>query len=161
MYTMKSLFPFFLTLAVLTLGLCSCNNAGPEASAAKTESSGTNLKTLPAFQISADTAEAWMTRWVGARADMVNVLQNSDQAADTSFLVYGFHLPRLELDSMLSYLGPDPNVWAMLAIKYDATKQAFVPELVFAAEPERGGSWSYYDFTAPCPTACPDSQLDK
>ncbi len=102
-----------------------------------------------------------MVRWANTRTDMIEVLQNSDVAQDTAFLVYGFQLPRLELDSMLNYLGPDPKVWAMLAIKYNATSQTFVPELVFAAEPNSGGSWSYYDFTAPCPNACPDDHLDR
>ncbi|MFM9946901.1 MAG: hypothetical protein ACKV1O_03085 [Saprospiraceae bacterium] len=154
---MKKLLLFLVTLPVLFLGVFACNNSANETSMAKTETStAASGGKLPAFQISADTAQAWMVRWANTRTDMVEVLQNSDIAQDTTFLVNGFQIPRLELDSMLNYLGPDPKVWAMLAIKYNAATQTFVPELVFAAEPATGGSWSYYDFTAPCPTSCPD-----
>ncbi len=160
---MKRLFPFFLTILVLALGLCSCNNAGSEATTDTTESATTaGGGALPAFQIPADTAGVWMKRWIDERKDIVQVLNSAGKSADTTYLVYGFHLPRLELDSMLRYLGPDPNVWAMLAIKYDTKTRAFVPELVFAAEPNGPqADWSYYDFTAPCPNACPEDDLER
>ncbi|MDZ4704831.1 MAG: hypothetical protein SH848_12925 [Saprospiraceae bacterium] len=159
---MKKLLPFFVTLPVLFLGVFACNNSANETALTKTESStAAGSGKLPAFQISADSAQTWMVRWATQRNEMVEVLQNSDIAQDTAFLVYGFQIPRLELDSMLNYLGPDPKVWAMLAIKYNATTQTFVPELVFAGEPNSGGSWSYYDFTAPCPNACPEDNLDR
>ena len=160
---MKRLFPFLLTLMVFVLGLCSCNNAGSEATTDKTESTATvGSNPLPAFQIPADTAQAWMKQWINERKDIVQVLNSAGKSADTTYLVYGFHLPRLELDSMLRYLGPDPNVWAMLAIKYDTKTRAFVPELVFAAEPNATeADWSYYDFTAPCPNACPEDDLER
>lgn len=160
---MKRLFPFLLTIMGLTLGLCSCNNTGSEANMDKTESVTTaGSNPLPAFQIPADTAQDWMKRWIDERKDIVQVLNSAGKSADTTYLVYGFHLPRLELDSMLRYLGPDPNVWAMLAIKYDTKTKAFVPELVFAAEPkDTVTDWSYYDFTAPCPNACPEDDLEN
>ncbi len=159
---MKKLLPFLVTLPVLFLGVFACNNSANETPMAETETStASGGGKMPAFQIPADTAQAWMVRWGVQRNDMVEVLSNSDIAQDTTFLVNGFQIPRLELDSMLKYLGPDPKVWAMLAIKYNAATQTFVPELVFAAEPAAGGSWSYYDFTTPCPNACPDDHLER
>lgn len=160
---MKSFFPFFFMFAALTLGLCACNGGGNETTTTTTEATtSVSSGALPAFQISADTAQTWMKHWVNERKSIVQTLNSAGMSSDTAFLVYGFHLPRLELDSMLRYLGPDPNVWAMLAIKYDPTSRKYVPELVFAAEPNGPSvDWSYYDFTTPCPNACPDDNLKR
>jgi len=157
---MKKVLLFTLLSLLCATGWWSCNDAATETASSKTEKTMVTGAPLPAFQVSADSAQTWMTRWAAERSDMIQALANSPVASDTSFLVYGFHVPRLELDSMLAYLGPDPNVWAMLAIKYDSASQTFVPELVFAAEPAGGKKepWSYYDFTTPCPTYCPNAQ---
>ena len=98
---MKKLLPFLITLPVLFLGVFACNNSANETSMVQTETStAADNGKLPAFQVPADSAQAWMVRWANTRTDMVEVLQNSDVAQDTAFLVYGFQLPRLELDSM-------------------------------------------------------------
>ncbi len=157
---MKNAFTLIFVLMAGALLVWSCNNSGSEGSMAKTESDAAAGASLPAFQIPADSAHVWMSRWIDKRHSIDQAITTCGTPSDTSYLVYGYQLPRLELDSMLQYLGPDPKVWAMIAIKYDSASQMFVPELVFAAEPNaKIKDWSYYDFTAPCPTSCPDDKL--
>ena len=64
---------------------------------------------------------------------------------------YGAKLPACELQTMLDDLGKDPEVWAMLGYKEDGSL-----EIIFQGKPSGGTEYSYYDFTAPCPTVCPE-----
>ncbi len=163
----KNLPILLLTLALGISLVVACNHADKDKdNVLSATNNGTKPEygggPMPAFQISADSAQTWMKRWGVERNGIVQVLANSPVASDSTLLVYGFHIPRLELDSMLNYLGPNPNVWAMLAVKYDNTQNAFVPELVFAAEPNNTkADFSYYDFTAPCPTSCPQDKISR
>lgn len=75
-------------------------------------------------------------------------------ALDSKFLVKAFHIPRGELDSMLTILGDDMDVWATMAIAYNNVDKAFETRIVFAGQSAEGGQWQFFDFTVPCPNVC-------
>ena len=113
------------------------------------------------FQLDPACAQQDMTNWANARTSMLTKLPANEQP----YLVLGFHIPRYELDSMLTELGDGVDVWAALAIKYDSIQKKNVTTVIFAAKPEAtaaaGQEWSYYDFSQPCPDLCNGSPFQN
>ena len=82
--------------------------------------------------------------------------------------VRGFEVQQKELKDILNAIGPDTTarVFALLAIgdslTHESQAHVQVPELVFVVEKidnsTKGQSFTYYDFTRPCPNYCPDEQ---
>lgn len=65
-------------------------------------------------------------------------------------LVFGAKVDRAELREMLMKSSHKDPLWIMMGIMpSDST------ELIFSMK-DSTDTWRYYDFTYPCPTACPD-----
>ena len=85
--------------------------------------------------------------------------------------IRGFEVRQKELVEILNSIGKDSTarVFALLAIgdsiSTSTQKTVQVPELVFVVEKidnaTNGHTFSYYDFTRPCPNYCPDESLSN
>jgi len=65
-------------------------------------------------------------------------------------LVYGAKVDRAELLEVLLKSEPGDSLFIMMGIMdTDST------ELIFAVECKAKENWKFFDFTQPCPTACP------
>ena len=84
--------------------------------------------------------------------------------------IRGFEVQQRELMDILKTIGPDTTarVFALLAIgdsiSTNTKDTILVPELVFVVEKidnsTKGNSFSYFDFTRPCPNYCPDESVN-
>jgi hypothetical protein len=111
-------------------------------------------------RIPKDTAQKEMAAWDDIRKELEKDLRTSPDSALKYVVVKGFQIPPDEFQNMLSSLGPNPQVWAMLAIQRDEKTGKPYLGLIFQGKgqktPESGNDYEYFDFTDPCPKSCPE-----
>lgn len=65
-------------------------------------------------------------------------------------ILRGAYIPPALWSELVGVLGPNPKVWAMLALEEGELK------IIFKGKSATGTKYSYFNFTNPCPTDCPD-----
>ncbi len=171
----------FAILLIFGLGLWACQSEAPtskkEASSTAIPSSSTNAtpdnasNATPSTTASSGQVQQVSNRKVYSHAITEDKAQTSIAAYQTyvnsvnqnlvgenngfsdapSKLVYGAKVDRYELREILLNSNVGDELFAMMAIMpNDST------EIVFALKNETTNSWQYYDFTQPCPNACPN-----
>jgi hypothetical protein len=97
--------------------------------------------------------------WEKVRKSIDSTLKPKKDSTLKSFVVKGFQIQPGEFQEMLNDLGPDPQVWAMLAISTDSITKKPIIDLIFKGRSKKtiasGDEYEYYDFTDPCPPSCP------
>lgn len=71
-------------------------------------------------------------------------------------LVRGSKVDLIELREILLYAEEGDELFAMNAMMPDNTS-----EIIFQLNSKKDNRWYYFDFTRPCPNACPDMDKDK
>ncbi len=162
MNTLRSL---SLALVYLTVFVCwSCQPKAAEevGQVSVFEPVNTDPCKRGTFQLDPACAQQDFQNWSGMSASMQSKLPPAEQP----YLVLGFHIPRYELDSMLTEMGPGADVWAGLAIRYDEQLKKNITTVIFAGKPVQPGGltseeWTYYDFSRPCPDFCQGSPFQQ
>jgi hypothetical protein len=128
---------------------------------------GTETKDLQAKEgnkgskIPSKVANQRIGAWDVERNFIDSTLKSMKDTSLMAYVVQGFQIPTGEFQEMLKDLGPNPQVWAMLAIAVDSTSKQTYLDLIFKAKSKKtgenpaDGGYEYYDFTDPCPPFCP------
>jgi len=104
-----------------------------------------------------------------ARCQLTNYGMNGQPFKLNGTAIQGFKIDHQELRQILDSLESDDEVYAMLSVKKikkkeDARQMNRVADLVFIVQPGKEDpgmveQTEYFDFTEPCPTACPDEDF--
>lgn len=135
------------------------------ASCAPNEKKAEKVEAFASAEISSDTlqrdsATLAYHAFDEYRRRVDSILIVSKDAADAELLPKGFHLPNDEIKKMaarLSAEGGTDSVFAMLAIRYDSKDKPYMT-LIFQEKTTKTNSWTYYDYSRPCPPNCPTDQ---
>jgi hypothetical protein len=160
---MRFIFPLTL-ICLLTLSLCTLSPKPADMAQQRTA----DAKPVQSDTIRRDTAKIWMNRWDVA-SDSIDALLNRSRKKTgknplDKMVVKGFFIPMGELSQIVAQHAND-SIWAMLVVKPVTgakNKGKFETGLIFMAYSKDGakmvsgsGQSTYYDFTMPCPDACP------
>lgn len=95
---------------------------------------------------------------------MISKFKTNGISVFSSKKIKGFKIEQQELTQILSEIETNKNIelYAMLALRNsDANNEDYEPELVFQLQEKNQDGIVienlYYDFTKPCPNACPDT----
>ncbi len=158
----------FAALAILFACCWSCD--ANQTSTPTSDDSGSNEQTVLGdslrHQIPAFKALKYLERYKVYVSGIAAIIdkENSELFPDPDQkLVFGAKVDRLELIEVLKHsMNPNPaikdSVYIMMGIMdTDSTELIFVTEHFDTLKKET--VLRYYDFTRPCPTACPDNGL--
>ena len=147
----------YLTTILILISLWACNNE-TDSAAEKVSWDDLSIHQIPAvvarpainrYQEYVDT----VTTVLSAGKD--SIFQNPQKT-----LIYGAQVDREELRKVLLRTDTTDTVYIMMGILDGVGRTAAdSTELIFAAEvwddKLEAMSWKFFDFTLPCPTACP------
>ncbi len=149
----------FLCCIITLLQTCNSGSASTNQlndSAAKEKSIVPQISDpggLPSHEIGNVSAKDYMSRYQ-AYIDGMNHTVSKNNATEYpdagKKLIYGAKVDRLELFEILQDSDSGDDLYIMMGIMpTDST------EMIFALNSSSAQEWLYFDFTQPCPTACP------
>lgn len=110
----------------------------------------------PLLQMDPQKAQAAIAKWDSTRTQVILALDSMGRAADSMYVVNGFHVPFKDIRSLMDNVGDDEQVFAMLAVETDKFGNPQFALIFQAPDTTKEHKVQYYDFTKPCPTNCPD-----
>lgn len=164
---MKTTIIYHFAICMLLISSWSCNNDKKVAQdlrlTLEQKIDSLALDSLPkSFEIPKKEATACILKYVG----YIDMVQKSISENDSikfpnssTKLNYGAQVRLVELREVLRNANPADELWIMQAIMPDGNT-----ELIFSLKStslkttneDTDGPWSFYDFTRPCPAACPE-----
>jgi hypothetical protein len=145
---------FFMGFVLALACIWACTPASEPKTAEAV--SKPNKTRIPSY-----VANQRIDQWEKERKSIDSMLKTKKDSTLKSFVVKGFQIQPGEFQEMLEDLGPNPQVWAMLAIAIDSTNDKQYLDLIFKGKSKKatnsGDGYEYFDFSRPCPPACPDN----
>ncbi len=153
-----------IVFCILLVSLISCQKRSLQENAGAFFSVSQNCAVKQAidqeafvpFQIDSSCAVGFISAYQNYIDNVQDSLENNfnaDYPDSGKKLIYGARVARSELIEILSSTSSGDEVYIMLGIipPNDST------EIIFSIQSK--GRWQFYDFTLPCPNACPEYQL--
>ena len=142
---MKNLLFLFATGLFVTSQFACGSDSKPPVSVGK-----------PLEQMDPSKAQEAIAKWDSTRSRVIIVLDSMGHAADSMYVVKGFHVPFKDIRSLMDNVGNDEQVFAMLAVETDKFGKPQFSLIFQAPDTTKERTIRYYEFTKPCPTNCPD-----
>lgn len=168
---MKTTIQYSLVICVLVVCCLACNNNKPAAeNLSKTTQIAAEINLDSIFYqdhaINNDSAHNELERYKDyidqARIDLKKFDPVKYKNVD-SILRYGAYIERSELGEMLALSSSNDSVFVLTGMKYkqDKNQEYYLEQDIIYALKATSGinntiTWRYFDFTQPCPAACPD-----
>lgn len=102
-----------------------------------------------------DAARKAIAKWDSMRTQVIVRLDSMGLAADSIYVVNGFHVPYDDIQSLVNNIGDENQLFAMLAVETDSLGNPHFALIFQAPDTTKEHTIQYYDFTRPCPNYCP------